>query len=193
MNTESRPYRPESLRIRAASPDDAPALAALYAQPEIARQTLGLPHVDETLWRQRIAEHNPSAGRWLLVAEHTESGQLLGQITLQRHMQARRAHAGWIALMVDAGWHGRGIGKAMLGHVLELADRWLGLRRLELEVNADNKAAIGLYQRLGFAVEGTLRGYALRDGQLIDVLGMARLHPAPAGPTPPDLQTDPRP
>lgn len=173
---------PEALRFRAVRPDDAPALAAIYAQPEVARQTLGLPHVDVSEWQKRIGSHDPAAGRWLLVAEDIASGQLLAQATLQRHHNPRRAHAGWIALMVDAHWHGRGIGTALMNHVLDLADRWLSLRRLELEVNADNLPAVRLYERLGFVVEGTLRGYALRDGQLIDVLAMARHRLAPAGP-----------
>lgn len=167
--------------IRAARPDDAGALARIYAQPEVARQTLGLPHTDTAEWHRRIAGHDPAQGRWLLVAVDGED-RVLGQATLQRHPQARRAHAGWLALMVDREVHGRGVGRALMRHLLDLADHWLGLRRMELEVNADNTAAIALYQQLGFVVEGTLRGYALRDGQLIDVLTMARLRPAPGGP-----------
>lgn len=167
--------------FRAVRPDDAPALARIYAQPEVARQTLGLPDVDLAEWQKRVAGHDPAAGSWLLVAVDADE-RVRAQATLKRHPQARRAHAGWIALMVDQEVRGRGIGRALLAHVLELADHWLGLRRLELEVNADHVAAVTLYQGLGFAVEGTLRGYALRDGRLIDVLTMARLRPAPGGP-----------
>lgn len=171
--------------IRAVRPDDAAALARIYAQPEVARQTLGLPHVDLAEWQKRIAGHDPANGRWLLVAVD-DSDRVLAQATLQRHPQVRRAHAGWLALMVDQDVRGRGIGHALMTHLLALADQWLGLRRLELEVNADNTAAVALYQRLGFAVEGTLRGYALRDGRLIDVLAMARLQPAPVAAVSPD-------
>ena len=33
----------------------------------------------------------------------------------------------------------------------------------------------------GFEIEGRHRGYAMRDGALVDVYAMARLHPSPPG------------
>jgi len=49
------------------------------------------------------------------------------------------------------------------------------VQRIELEVFVDNEAAIGLYRKFGFVVEGTLRRYAFRDGKYVDVLAMARI------------------
>ena len=62
---------------------------------------------------------------------------------------------------------------------LELADGWLNLTRVELNVWPDNEPALRLYRRFGFEVEGTLRQYALRDGRLVDAVLMSRLRPAP--------------
>ncbi len=45
----------------------------------------------------------------------------------------------------------KGAGAALIRVALDLADNWLNLRRLELLVYADNPAAIGLYQKYGFA------------------------------------------
>jgi putative acetyltransferase len=59
--------------------------------------------------------------------------------------------------------------------MIDLADNWLGLRRLELEVWADNAAAIHLYEKFGFVVEGTGRQFARRAGELVDAHFMARL------------------
>lgn len=58
---------------------------------------------------------------------------------------------------------------------VDLADRWLNLSRLELEVQVDNEGAIRLYRKFGFEVEGTLREYTFRDGALVDVYYMARI------------------
>jgi putative acetyltransferase len=58
---------------------------------------------------------------------------------------------------------------------VDLADNWLNLTRLELEVYADNEAAIHLYKRFGFEEEGHLRQHAFRDGQYVDSIVMGRL------------------
>jgi putative acetyltransferase len=58
-----------------------------------------------------------------------------------------------------------------------MADRWLNLVRLELEVYTDNEAAIRLYERFGFEREGTMRQYAFRDGLYVDAYAMARIRP----------------
>ncbi|QBF27433.1 GNAT family N-acetyltransferase [Pseudomonas tructae] len=59
--------------------------------------------------------------------------------------------------------------------ILEVADNWMGLQRVELTVYTDNQPALALYKRFGFTVEGQLIDYAMRDGELIDVYSMARL------------------
>ena len=61
---------------------------------------------------------------------------------------------------------------------VDLADNWLNLTRLELEVYADNAAAIHLYERFGFTYEGTLRQHAFRDGEYVDSNMMGRLRPS---------------
>jgi ribosomal-protein-alanine N-acetyltransferase len=56
------------------------------------------------------------------------------------------------------GLRGRGIGTALMHHVLAEAER-LGARRATLEVRASNEGAKRLYRRLGFYVAGTRRNY----------------------------------
>jgi L-phenylalanine/L-methionine N-acetyltransferase len=63
--------------------------------------------------------------------------------------------------------------------LMEHADRWAGILRIELQVFADNHRAIALYRKFGFEIEGTHRAHALRDGVYVDTLTMARLHPDP--------------
>ena len=40
---------------------------------------------------------------------------------------------------------------------IDLADRWLNLRRTELTVYPDNGVGVTLYKKFGFEIEGTLR------------------------------------
>ena len=81
------------------------------------------------------------------------------------------------SVYVDAAFQGRGVGTALMAALTEQADRWLGLRRIELTVWTDNAAAIALYERFGFEREGLHRAFALRDGEYVDALAMARLRP----------------
>jgi putative acetyltransferase len=76
---------------------------------------------------------------------------------------------------VHDAYAGRGVGSALMAAVIELADRWLNLKRLELEVWADNYPAIALYEKFGFEREGLLRAEGFRDGVYADSLAMARL------------------
>lgn len=59
--------------------------------------------------------------------------------------------------------------------LVELADKWLILRRLELEVMVDNEAALSLYRMFGFEVEGRKRQAIFRGGKFVNTFVMARL------------------
>ena len=72
-------------------------------------------------------------------------------------------------------WHGKGVGSALMQATVDLADRWLNLTRLELDVFTDNEPAIRLYKKFGFTTEGTMVQFAFRGGQFVDVYLMARL------------------
>ncbi|MGH8799836.1 MAG: GNAT family N-acetyltransferase, partial [Casimicrobiaceae bacterium] len=78
----------------------------------------------------------------------------------------------------------RGIGTALLQAAIDLADGWLNYQRLELTVFTDNLAALALYRKFGFAIEGTCRAYAYRNGSYTDAYLMARLQPALAATLP---------
>ena len=59
--------------------------------------------------------------------------------------------------------------------IIDLAENWLNLKRLELQVNTDNASAIHLYEKFGFEKEGILRKNAFRDGIYIDAYTMAKV------------------
>jgi putative acetyltransferase len=85
---------------------------------------------------------------------------------------------GSIGMSVRDDRQGRGVGGALLAAAIELADGWLNYQRLELTVYTDNLAAVHLYRKFGFSIEGTCRAYAFRDGTYVDAYQMARLHSA---------------
>ena len=78
-------------------------------------------------------------------------------------------------MAVPSAWQGKGVGKALMGAICEVADGWLNVIRLELTVYTDNERAIALYRKFGFVIEGTHKAYALRAGRYVDALAMARI------------------
>ena len=50
-------------------------------------------------------------------------------------------------------WQRKGVGTALMQAAVDLADKWLNLERLELEVYTDNVPAIRLYEKFGFTIE----------------------------------------
>jgi putative acetyltransferase len=84
-----------------------------------------------------------------------------------------------LGLSVAREFQRRGVGSALMAAICDYADDWAGVLRLELTVYTDNEAAIALYRKFGFVIEGTHRAYALRNGAYADAYAMARLHPHP--------------
>jgi L-phenylalanine/L-methionine N-acetyltransferase len=84
-------------------------------------------------------------------------------------------HVGTIGIAVHDDWQGRGVGTALMEAALNLADNWLNLTRMELRVYVDNPAAMALYKRFGFEIEGTHRRLAFRNGEYVDAYSMARI------------------
>ena len=165
----------EGLYIRRAELDDCSALHEIFSCPKVFAGTLQLPYPSIEQWRQRLAESGDSTYNLVAVVGDRVVG-MLGVHTFPN--RPRRRHAGAIGMSVHDEWQGKGIGTALLRAGLDLADNWLNLTRLELEVYTDNEPAIRLYERFGFEREGTLRQHAFRGGHYVDAYMMARLHPS---------------
>ena len=164
------------IHIRHAEPADVPAVTDLFARRETVFGTLAVPYPTEALWRSRIGEEKPGVRH--LVAEVGDRFAGMGALHTE-NPSPRRQHAGEVGLVVHPDWYRKGIGSALLAALLDLADQWLNLTRLELTVYADNEAAVRLYEKFGFEREGTHRAYAFRDGRLVDALCMARVRESP--------------
>jgi putative acetyltransferase len=166
----------DAIVIRRAETRDAEAIAATFCAPLAMAGTLQSPVPSTSSWTKRIGEI--PAGDYLLVAEL--DGRVVGNLGLHAASKSpRRRHVGSVGMAVHDDWHRRGVGTALLAAAIDLADNWIGYSRLELTVYTDNAAALALYRKFGFDVEGTARRYALRDGEMVDAYMMARQAPEP--------------
>ncbi|ADQ39680.1 GCN5-related N-acetyltransferase [Caldicellulosiruptor acetigenus I77R1B] len=112
----------------------------------------------------------------VFVAEVTENGvkKVVGIVGLHVNSSPRLRHSAKVGIMVHRDYQGKGIGRALLNTVLDLADNWLKLVRVELTVLVDNEKAIKLYESLGFKIEGIKKYAVIKNGKYADEYIMAR-------------------
>lgn len=159
--------------IRAVRPDDASDIACLETRPLVQRGTLRLPFQRESFFQNRL-DNLPPTTTWLIAEVE---GAVVGEAGLMVR-NGRQAHRGDLFCAVHDEYWGKGIGRRLCAAVLDVADNWLGLRRVQLEVFWDNERAVALYRSLGFREEGVLRADAMREGVLTDTLVMGRVREA---------------
>lgn len=160
-----------AIQIRAREPRDVEALAEIMACPGVIAGTLQVPFRSVEAQRERFARQTPETHS--LVAEI--DGRVVGDLGLHVETAPRRRHCASIGMAVHDDYQGRGVGSALMAAMVDLADKWLGLRRIELSVYTDNAPALHLYEKFGFAIEGTAPAFALRDGAYIDAYTMGRV------------------
>jgi putative acetyltransferase len=170
----------EEMRIRPIRLSDAEDLSELLRAPGTFETTLILP--DDRIASREEFIRNLTGDDHVLAAEEGKGSEarVVGYAGLHVVPRARRRHVGQVGIAVRPDRQGRGIGRALMGALLDLADNWLMLERVELFVFADNQEAVRFYHSLGFEVEGTLRRSSVKAGVLADDLLMARLRPEPS-------------
>jgi putative acetyltransferase len=160
------------IEIRHVEPDDYKAIHQIYTQPKVVYGTLQLPYAPTQHYRELLEDS--SKGSYGLVA--CVEDEVIGHLHLQTFPnKSRRKHAASLGMAVLEEWQGKGVGTKLMQATIEFAEQWLNISRIELSVFIDNEPAIRLYKKSGFEIEGTLRNFAYRDGQLVDVYYMSRI------------------
>jgi putative acetyltransferase len=158
--------------IRHAESYDYEAIHRIFSGPRVIESTLQLPLPSAEVWRKRLSERPENLYSLVACAD----GEVVGDLSLETHPTLwRRRHVGQIGMAVRDDWQGKGVGTALMEAALDLADNWLNLMRIELSVYTDNAAAVALYEKFGFEIEGTHRRYAFRNGEYVDAYSMARI------------------
>ncbi len=114
--------------------------------------------------------HSDSKNGYWLVQKAQEA---IGVISINR-LQPYFKHA-YLGIYTCPEAGQKGLGQICLQLLLYLAFEKFDLHCLRLEVFSNNQAALRLYQKMGFELEGCLRDYALYQGNYQDVFVMSLL------------------
>ena len=131
-------------------------------------------------WRDRLQAAAEEQTDWLLFARRGgrsgggDASQLVGMVgaMLNRHVPDAD-DADVISMYVAPEERGRGIAALLLDALLAALRESGTVRRVGLYVNAEQGAAVRLYERAGFSITGRTRG-RLGDGNEHDLLHMER-------------------
>ncbi len=139
--------------IRQARVEDAVIIA--QAEREIA-QTPGLlvsrPNelTDEKFAAKIVELTNAEYGRYIMAEI---GGEIIGHAMFDPlHLEAIH-HVVHLILAVHPGWQGKGVGKALLGHLINWARSAPAVEKAELHVRSGNLVAQDLYRKMGFTEE----------------------------------------
>jgi putative acetyltransferase len=166
----------DAIVIRAMEPADAPGVSALFGSIGTVEGTLQIPDAPIASRLEFLQKVEPQDCKLVAVL----GGEIVGCASLHSvGTSLRRRHVRLLGIGIAQEWQGKGLGRRLIARLLDWADNWAGVTRVELLVHADNERAIALYRSLGFVEEGRHRGYALKAGQYVDSFSMARLHPNP--------------
>jgi RimJ/RimL family protein N-acetyltransferase len=105
-----------------------------------------------------------------------ENNQHIGNIKIDP-INSRHGLAEYGIMMGRRSEWGKGYAKEATIKIINYCFNELNIRKLTLGVVADNRAAVKLYEKLGFDVEGVYKNHGIYQGKYCDTLRMALFNP----------------
>ena len=123
--------------------------------------------------RKQIEVIEKSPNSTIFVAEET-SGKLVGYAFAIGSTAKRKKHSVYLVIGILEEFTGKGIGTKLF----QVLEEWAinhSIFRLELTVVKQNEAAVGLYKKMGYQIEGTKINSLIIEGNSFDEYYMAKI------------------
>ena len=161
------------MNIRPATPEDAPALAAIYTHHILhGTGTFEEEPVDADEMAARLDKVVSRGWPWLVAVE---GGRVLGYAyAAQFRDRAAYRFAAEDAIYIDPAAIGQGVGSSLIAALIE-ASAAAGFRRMFAVIgDSTNAGSIGVHLKHGFTHAGQLDAAGWKFGRYIDVVFMQR-------------------
>jgi RimJ/RimL family protein N-acetyltransferase len=166
----------EHVRLRAIERDDLPRLHELFDDDlELMARSSDEPPRPVSLaelehdFDERLEERDPTTMRFGIELDD----ELIGECGL--HLIDHYRKTCQLGIGIGRDHWAKGLGQDAVRILLDFAFRDLGMRKVGLEVLADDERAVGAYARAGFVEEGRLRAHSWFEGEAHDALVMGVL------------------
>lgn len=124
-----------------------------------AGPSLHFPLDEHQLTEYISGANHDQAEKFIYKVVHTETGAVIGHISLASIDRDNRSARIGRVLVADQNYRGQGICQEMIKRVVKFAFDDLGMHRVSLGVFNFNASAISCYEKAGFKKEGLLRDY----------------------------------
>ncbi len=160
--------------LRSYKPADMKMITQLENHPD-PRSTLfyALPTTHQQQ-KDRIEKLLNDPNAILLTICAKENDQPIGQTSLLRIDWIGRMAIFYIGIAAKENWS-RGYGSESTKLIIDYAFKTLNLNRIQLHVAVENEAALKVYRKVGFTIEGTLREAMYHHGRYSDFYVMGLL------------------
>ncbi len=101
-----------------------------------------------------------------------DNKRIIGSTSLRFNAQKPLKHKAELGITIHDDYQNRGIGTALLKHIIYVA-RTKKLKKIHLNVSAENDCAIHVYKKVGFTTEGALHKASFVNGKYRDEYRMA--------------------
>lgn len=163
------------VRLRPPEPKDSLALMDFFnglieEGVQISRDRK-LGYEEEVEWLRKELDEIARGEALIFVAEE-QDGKLAGAVDIRRG-KFKEAHTAELGISVCKDYRKKRLGTKLMRLALAEAKK-IGIRLVWLQVFSTNKDAIGLYRKMGFKKEATLKKMLFYRGKYVDKIIMSR-------------------
>ncbi len=164
---------PKGFQLRPLIPSDRAEVEMLLKDRPLQHLLLAFPPETSTADIDRWMKRRTKSEELICFAIADEESRFCGFVQITGWH--RRGRFGWLGMALMPERRSRGLGRWALQELIDKARRDFGLRKMLLEVRADNAAAINLYRDMGFRTVGEFHDHYFDGADYHDVIVMERM------------------
>lgn len=160
----------QTVTLREADEDDAAAVKNVVSSVASEKYYV-VPERSREDWDEAIREIKKRKG---LVIIALVDGETVGMAHLVPGKFEKNNHVGFLGISILKDFRRMGVGTAMMDYLMDWARQQKRLEKISLSVFSTNEAAIKLYNKFGFEIEGRSKRQYKMEGRYIDELIMGK-------------------